>query len=170
MASNEADSPLFVMARDVPVGVRFTKVNRKVVKFESVSDLPIGLKNGVYYIPEPTDFPLFHAFIVDLDNSTMSAVLWIIQVTTSQTHGGSAKGYQTIRSIVAILKKQLGSQSRRKVGAAQSDSPSSVEVRHLLVVPAGESNNLEWSFPKGWKENCERNDRVDVYCLEVPLV
>jgi hypothetical protein len=46
--------------------------------------------------------------------------------------------------------------------------PSSVKVRHLLIVP-GESDNLEWIFPKGWNEHCERNHRVDVYCLEVPL-
>ncbi len=107
MAPNEADSPLF-MARNVSVGIRFTKVGCEIVKFESFSDLPTGLKNSVYCIPKSPDFPLFHAFIVDLDHLTMSAVLWIIQITTSQTHRDSAKGYQNIRSIVATLKKELG--------------------------------------------------------------
>ena len=101
----------------------------------------------------------------------MSAILWVIQITTSHSHGGSALGYQKIRGIIAQLKEQLGKKppKKKKTDTGQSESGPSVEVRYLLVVPKGDSNNLQWRFPKGWNRICMKNDhRGDVYCLELP--
>lgn len=161
MASDEEDSPRFVMDRTIPVTVRFPKVNRQVVAFESVADL--SMDQNIYYIPASTDFPLLDAFTMEIDLSKGSAILWVLQVTVSRSHGGSPRGYQKIRSIMAWLKQQL-----RRHG--QSDSPPCVKVSYILVVTKGESDKLEWRFPKGWNVSCVRNDhRGSVYCVEVDL-
>jgi hypothetical protein len=105
----------------------------------------------------------------------MTAVLWIIHIATSRTHVScTAKGYQNIRSIVVSLKKQL-----TEMGTAQGDSHPFVEVRHLVVLPSpgpndgyseGECGIKPFPFPKGWSENCEKNDhRGDDYCLGFAL-
>jgi hypothetical protein len=59
MTSDGADSPSFVVAWNAPVGVRFTKVKREIISFETISDMPLSLKNNKYYVPESPDFPLF---------------------------------------------------------------------------------------------------------------
>ena len=96
-------------------------------------------------------------------------------MTTSRKHGGSAKGYQKIREIIAILKDELREDRplKKKKTAAEQTAPL-VQVRYLLVVPKLEdepqSLNLQWNLPKGWSQNCSRNDHLgNVYCLEVPL-
>jgi len=100
---------------------------------------------------------LFDAFTIELDRAKKSAILWILQITTSK-HG---KGYQKIREIIAILKDELRENpplKRSKTAAGQA-APL-VLVHYLLVVPKDEpqSWNLQWNFPKGWSENCTRND------------
>jgi len=175
MASDELDSPRFVIDKEVHVGLRYAKVKRNVIKFESIADT--SLDNSTYYIPDSPTFPLLDAFTVELHPSKRSAVLWVIQITTSRSHGGSALGYQKVRSIMTKLKEMLGkppTKRKRTVNAQTASEPSvepSVEVRYVLVVSKGESNNLEWRFPKGWNKNVARDDhRGDVYCLEIPLV
>jgi hypothetical protein len=172
MASNELDSPRFVIDEEVHVGLGYAKVERKVIKFESITDLSTGLDNSTY-LPTSSTFPLLDAFTVELHPSKGSAVLWVIQITTSRSHRGSVLGYQKVRSIVAKLKKMLRKPpptTRRRIDNAQTASEPSVEVLYVLVVSKGESKNLEWRFPKGWNKNVVRNDhRGDVYCLEIPL-
>ena len=109
MKCNGADSPHFALFRDPPVpdDVRFIKVQRKVVKFKSMANLSTCLENDSYYIPIDLNFPLFDAFTIELDNGNKSAILWVLQMITSQKHRGSAKGYQNIREIIAVLKDQL---------------------------------------------------------------
>jgi len=115
----------------------------------------------------------------DIDCSDLSAILWVIQITTSHSHsgdgGGSALGYRNIRAIIAKLKEQLGEQQLREkktdLGVQSECQGPSVQVRYLLVVPKGGSRNLKWCFPKGWNdENCVGDGRRgDVYCLELPI-
>ena len=70
-------------------------------------------------------------------------------------HEGSAKGYQKIREIVKILKKELGKEVLVKGEVA---STPLVHVRYHLIVP------------KGWSQNRMQNDHCGpVYCFEVPL-
>jgi len=177
MASNNADPPLFTVLRDssFPVSddVQFPKIKREIVTFQSIADL--SMKNNVYYIPADTNFPLFDSFTIDLDHSTKSAVLWVLQITTSQLHGGSARGYLKIRNIIATLKSQLGGdpppKKTTKVAAGQISSTPHVRVCYLLVIPQGEyESRTQWDFPKGWNKNCVKHDhRGNVYCLEVPV-
>lgn len=91
----------------VPNYVQFAKVKRKLVKFQSTADLPSCLENNVYYTPKALIFPLLDAFTVYLDRSKKSAVLWVLQITMSQSPGGSVVGNRKISDIVARLKEQL---------------------------------------------------------------
>ncbi|KAF8802999.1 hypothetical protein BYT27DRAFT_7196147 [Phlegmacium glaucopus] len=177
MTSDDADPPHFTIFRDAspPVcdDVQFQKVEREIVSFESITNCS-EWKNDKYYIPVDPMFPLFDAFTIDIDYSKKSAILWIFQVTTSRLHGGSAKGYATIRNIIASLKDQLRENSlpkkTRKMSDKQTAAKPLVEVHYILVVPNGRSQ-LQWNFPKGWNMSCERNDhRGPVYCWEIPLV
>jgi len=126
----------------------------------------------MYYTPEALTFPLFDSFVVDFDYTKNSAVLWILQITSSRLHGGSKAGYREVRKIVAILKEQLSQRRPRKRGkfaAGQIPLMSTVEVRYLLVVPKGDSQDLQWQFPKGWNESVSRDDHCgNIYCLEIP--
>lgn len=182
MVSNDADPPQFAVARDpssrVPEDVRFRKVRREVVEFQSIDDLSTCFENNTYYVPKGPNFPLLDAFMVDLDRLERSAVLWILQVPKSPWHdGGLAVGYQTIRNIIASIKRQLledpsgpSPRKARKVPSRRAASDPVVHVRYLLVVPEGDSKDVAWHFPKGWNENCKIIDhRGEVYCLEIPL-
>ena len=175
MKSNGADPPHFTLVRDPPVpnNERFTKVNRKIVRLQSITNLSSCLENKSYYVPDDPNFPLFDPFTIELDRAKKSAILWVLQMTTSRMHGGSAKGYQKIREIVTILKNELREDPPlKKSKTTAGQAAPLVQVRYLLVVPKDEpqSQNLQWDFPKGWSQNVTRNDhRGKVYCLEVPL-
>ena len=180
MKSNDVDPPLFTVDRDSPVpdDVRFNKIKRKIVKFQSIAD--IYLENNTYYVPDDPIFPLFDAFTIELDlEKKKLAVLWVLQMTTSRRHGGSAMGYGKIREIIAILKDELEKDPPRKKSnkmarRQQATSTPLVQVRYLLVVPKDDpqfQKNLQWQFPKGWSQNRKKNDHGgNVYCLEFPLV
>ena len=176
MKSNDADPPQFTLDRDSPVldDVQFIKVERKIVKLQTIANLSTCLENS-YYVPADPNFPLFDAFIIELDHVTKLAILWILQMTTSRRHGGSALGYRKIREIIAILKNELRGDppvKMRKTAHEQATPTPLVQVRYLLVVPEDESElqNFQWQFPKGWDQNRTRNDhRGKVYCLKVPL-
>ncbi|CAA7259059.1 unnamed protein product [Cyclocybe aegerita] len=173
---NNSDPPQFSVDPDtcVPGDVQFAKVKREVFRFQSIDDLSGNLKNNTYYIPRDPTFPLFDAFTVDLDHSK-TAVLWILQITTSRLHGGSSLGYRKVRRIIASLKNQLREgmppAKTMKVAAGQSVATPLVKVNYLLVIPKGDDfQKVCWQFPKGWSENCRRNDhRGNVYCLKISL-
>ena len=174
MNSNGAGPPHFTMVQELtfPNDQKFIKVKRNIVRLPSITNLSSCLKDKSYYIPDDPNFPLFDAFIIELDRVKKSAILWVLQITTSRKHGGSPKIYQKIREIIAILKNELREEpplKKRKTAAGQA-TPL-VQVRYLLVIPKDEPRqNLQWDFPKGWNQNCTRNDhRGEVYCLEVPL-
>ena len=174
MNSNGADPPHFTMVQGPPIpnDQKFIKVKRNIIRLQYITNLSCYLKDESYFIPDDRNFPLFDAFTIELDRAKKSAVLWVLQITTSRKHGGSAKGYPKIREIIAILKNELREDPplKRSKTAAGQDAPL-VQVRYLLVVPKDEPRqNLQWDFPKGWNKSCTRNDhRGEVYCLEVPL-
>ena len=146
---------------DPSLDVQLAKIDRETIELESTADLSTTLANDRYYIPKDPGFPLFDSFTIDLDYSHKFAVLWVFQVTTSQSHGGSAQGYREIRSIVGTLKERLGRTGTPK---------PSVVVRYILVVPTGNNQDLQWRFPSGWNKDFNRDDhRGDVYCLEIPI-
>ena len=177
MKSNDTDPPRFILERDSPVAdnVQFIKMERKIVKLQAIANLSTcRLESNSYYVPSDPNFPLFDAFIIEFDRVTESAILWILQITTSRRHRGSALGYRKIREIIAILKNQLQkvpSAKKRKTTHDQATPTPLVQVRYLLVVPEdkSESLNFQWQFPKGWGQNRKRNNHGEVYCLSVPL-
>ena len=79
-------------------------------------------------------------------------------------------GYCKIREIIAILKNNLRAvppAKKRKTTHEQATPTPLVQVRYLLVVPEDEdeSQNFQWQFPKGQRNN----HGGEVYCLSVPL-
>lgn len=107
--NSSSDSTLMVADHSLPLphNVQFAKIARSVINFYSTTDMPPRFQNNQYYQPRSTDFPLFDAFTVEFDNLKNLAILWVLQITTSRSHGGSATGYQVIHKIVSTLKGQL---------------------------------------------------------------
>ncbi|KAF8522170.1 hypothetical protein BU17DRAFT_64501 [Hysterangium stoloniferum] len=184
MTSNGADPPEFTsdVSSPIPDNVKFAQVTRKVVIFQSTTDLPTLFQQHEYYQPATPNFPLFDAFTVDFYSSRNSAILWVLQMTVSRSHGGSAVGYQVIRKIVAALKKQLQETlptKKRKWKTTKADDKQTVseplvEVRYLLISSRAPNDPVQptkkWRFPKGWHENCKTYDhRGDAYWLEIIL-
>ena len=174
MKSNDTDSPVFSLDLNSPLpeGVQFRKVNRKTIKLQSITDLSTSLEENAYYIPNDPNFPLFDAFTIEFNHVENSAILWVLQITVSRMHKGSALGYQKIRQIIAILKDNLlPTRKKRKTNDGEAIPVPSVDVRYL-VVPSDErlDPDLRWHFPKGWSRNTMKNDHTgNVYRLGVPL-
>jgi hypothetical protein len=146
---------------------------RKTTNFKNVSDLS-ALDAEIYYLPDAANFALFDSFMVDIDYPKRSATLWIFQVTKSQLHRGSAKGYLHVRKLILILKNQLTEEEppfkTTKVTSKQSPSEPVVNVCYVIVVlkVEGGLENWAWQLPAGWDERCTYNDhRGNVYCLEI---
>jgi hypothetical protein len=85
-------------------------------------------------------------------------------------------GNQEFFDVVARLKEQLledpPPEKVTKVAASQTAPGTHVQVRCLLVVPEGESQNMQWHFPKGRSENWKGDDHrsnVPASCLKIPL-
>ena len=170
MSYEDTDQPTVKIASDeVPLDVRFAQVVRIIHRYD---DLPENLETKAYYWPLAKNNPLFDAFTVEFKGS--SAVLWIIQIMMSRSHGGSGAGYRNIRNIIAKLKDQLRHKPppKRALKTAEgSVAAPSVEVRYLIVVPKGGKAGLEWKFPNGWCSLCTKHDHCGkTYCLELPLM
>lgn len=169
MSYEDTDQPTAKIAGPAPADVRFSKIKRPIRRFH---DFPSRLVSGVYYWSYATYYPFFDAFTVEIKDN--AAVLWILQITTSHEQGDSGAGYWNVRDIINRLKTQMHDETprakaRKTVSRGDASAPS-VEVRYLLVVPKGGDEGLEWTYPKGWKDCCQRNDhRGKVYCLELPL-
>ena len=177
--SNETSSkelpPKFVVPAEASPDneVKLDQGTREIINFKYVSKLS-ALDDKKYYIPDAINFALSDSFMVDIDYPRRLATLWIFQVTKSQLHRGSAKGYLYVRTLISILKNQLKEKQppskTAKVTSEQTPSKPVVNVRYVLVVPKGEPGNWEWQFPAGWDEACKINDhRGDVYCLDLSL-
>ena len=88
-ATIPSNEPKFVVNLEAsPDNVKLDQHTREIVNFESVSTLSV-LDETKYYIPDASNFALFDSFMVDIESSTKSAILWIMQMTKSQLHRGS---------------------------------------------------------------------------------
>ena len=156
----------------------FPKHSREQVKFLK-RRLPEQLTNGQYYIPSEPNFPLIDSFLVDLDFTTNSAHLWVLQMTTSENHNGSKQGYVEIRKIIGIIgelfKKQDSDQAppAKKLkgpGGKQigSEGKPLIHIHYVLVCPDSQVQpGLEWQLPGGWNEGTAHADhRGDGYLLK----
>ena len=174
MVSNESKASIkFVVPLRASL-VQLDQGTRKTFNFKCVSDLELNDK--MYYLPDATNFPLIDSFMVDIDHPKRSATLWIFQVTKSQLHRGSAKGYVHVRKLISILKNQMREKQppskSAKVTSGQSPAQPVVNVNYVLVVMKveGGPGNWEWQFPAGWDKGRAYNDHQGpVYCLEISL-
>jgi len=92
MTSDKTVPPTFITDKNVPVDIPFPAVKRNIVVFDFSTDVSNDLKHRTYSIPSKADFPFLDAFTVDISYSNMSAILRVIQITTSRSYGGSALG------------------------------------------------------------------------------
>jgi hypothetical protein len=103
-------NPKFVFQPDGKTIVGFPKVKRHKIFFNQAKIHELPFDNDAYYIPNATNHPFFDSFIVHLDFDARSARLWLLQMTTSDLHRGSSKGYVVIRSIIKQILNLLTNQ------------------------------------------------------------
>ena len=119
----------------------------------------VTLDNDKYYIPTAANNPLFDSFTIDSDPSLDNVMISIFQVTISETHRGSAKGYPHIRKIMDHVRGLL----------KEKKCKATVKVGYFLVCPDDRSRR-EWQMPVGWEKSAKVNDhRGDCFCLLVPV-
>jgi hypothetical protein len=92
-----------------------------------------------FWIPMAPNNPPFDAFVIEFNQNV--AVVWIIQMTLSETHGGSEQGYQMIRLIKTKVQEAMETihtkqQKRRKA--------NNVKLNYVLVSP----DPGQWKLPK----------------------
>lgn len=161
----------------------FSKIKRVRVLFHPQrlsNDLASQNCNTAYYIPNTPNHPLFDSFVVNLDFNAGSGELWLLQMTTSDVHKGSAKGYLVVRQIIRRIQEILIVQMRQDPDDAQPakkqrKEPPVVKVHYVLVRSTGqlvqeEPTLSKWVLPNGWHINTQQVDhRGDGYLLEFPL-
>ena len=138
---------------------------RDVVDVDLPSDLsPVTLSEDRYYIPIEPNNPLFDSFTIDYYPDHRTVVLSVFQMTTSQKHGESGKGYSYIQRIMGHISELLGGKG----------SNTTVKATYFLVCPSGKSEN-HWTMPLGWQTKItgnygtEKNAHVgDVFCIRFP--
>ena len=142
--------------------------------------MPVDFKNKLsnlilngneYYTPIATNNPLFDSFTIDREENTVT--ISIFQITISQKHGGSSKGYGRIQEIIARVRKLVkeanlkatvkNASSTTKV--KKSGSKTEVKVKYFLVCPESELEH-QWEMPDGWKKT--KNYHGEVFCVRIP--
>jgi hypothetical protein len=92
----------------------------------------VVLGRNKYYTPTSSTHPLFDPFIVDPINP-QTAVISVLQITTSPRHGGSARGYLYIRKLTIHVRKLLEQLSKlglpKKKGSKQKAPPSVLQSK-----------------------------------------
>ena len=125
------------------------------VDFRS-KDLNVTLENNKYYKSKAANNPLFGSFIVHHDPNN-AVTISVFQMTISQAHGGSNKGYENIRRIMGHIKVLL-----RGLKGYNTD----VKVQYFLVCPDDEPRR--WSMAADWYDkDLENNHRGDAFCVRV---
>ena len=117
----------------------------------------LTLDGDKYYKPTTTNNPLFDSFTIDWEKNTVT--ISIFQITTSQNHGGSPKGYLRIQKIIARVRELL------KVKKA--NSKTKVGVRYFLVCPRSKRQH-QWKMPDGWGRT--ENYHGKVFCVRIPTL
>ena len=129
---------------------------RDVVLVDFASGLDnVTLDDNKYYVPTGASNPLFDSFTINQDQGT--AVICIFRITISPEHEGSARGYLSIRKIMAHVHKLL---KPRK---------PNFKIAYILVCPEGISQH-KWHMPVGWNEGTRfYNHQGNAYCLRIPV-
>ena len=164
------------------------KVNRRRVYLdaESIATQLSELKDDEYYVFNPSAFPFIDSFIVSLNSGakTPSADLWLLQMAMSASHGGSPRGYATIRTIVSILRKQLD-EAHAQRDDSDSEPPAKrhkpapkrrrktgrkAQIRVHYVLVGEKVETRRWTLPAGWDAGTiQGGHRGDGYVLEIDI-
>ena len=141
----------------IPAPVPLSVDAKKIVEVDLNLPGPpedVTLDEGRYYVPTASNDPLFDSFMVHRSKNTI--IISIIQITVSKTHGGSGKGYSSIRKIVKHVKN-----------LAETDVP--IKVVFVLACPK-DGEEYEWKMPDEWdKETSDNDHRGPAFCLRVPV-
>jgi len=114
--------------------------------------------NDQYYIPTPTNNPLFDSFTIDIDADKRTAMISVFSITISPRHGGSSEAYLLIRNIMRHVRKLL---------ELPNFGPR-IEVSYFLVCP-DDGSQYQWNMPADWNKNTTANDhRGKAYCIRIP--
>ncbi|KIJ34813.1 hypothetical protein M422DRAFT_34915 [Sphaerobolus stellatus SS14] len=136
-----------------------------------------GLTDNAYYVPERLNVPLFDSFLVERrapETTDMELILWVFQISTSPTHGGSREGYVSIRRIIKSLKSSFGTIEVKdgdgKIIKMQKREIK-ITVNYVYVTPKEEGHTqYQWRCPGGWNKHARLHDhRGDFYCLRMPI-
>jgi len=168
MVSNRCHPPLFStdpsslpstpgtsLLSPAPLHAR-TRAVRLVNFTHESSNVMLGnvtLENDIYYVPITANNPLFDSFTIDHNLDRGTVVIYFFQITTSSTHGGSAKGYPNIRKIMARVHGLLN----------EKDLNATVKVAYFLVCPDDRSKR-QWQMPVGWGDGVAG----DAFCICIP--
>ncbi|KIJ55363.1 hypothetical protein M422DRAFT_151745, partial [Sphaerobolus stellatus SS14] len=130
-----------------------------------------GLTDNAYYVPERLNVPLFDSFLVERrapETTDMELILWVFQISTSPTHGGSREGYVSIRRIIRSLKSSFGT---IEVKDGDGKREIKITVNYVYVTPREEGHTqYQWRCPGGWNKHARLHDhRGDFYCLRMPI-
>ena len=138
-------------SRPPPAPLRaYNRVHTQVDFKNTLSNLTLDGKN--YYKPNTTNNPLFDSFTIDCDCEKRAAMISIFQITISEDHRGSSKGYDHIKAIMGRVRELLG-----------AGKPATIKVTYFLVCPESEKRH-RWQMPGGWKKDISG----DVFCVRVP--
>jgi len=156
MTSNRRCPPVFstpsvsIPDKSLPYLAPRARISMEVNLTHDLSS--VTLDKDRYYVPTAVDNPLFDSFTIDPDQRPVE--ISIFQITTSSKHGGSSKGYDTIREIRAHVCELL-EKAGLKVG---------IKVAYYLVCP--EHGQYEWRMPVGWGKTSKH--RGEAFSIRVP--
>jgi hypothetical protein len=148
----DGTNPKFVFQPDAEKILGFPRVKRHKIFFNQAKIHELQLDNDAYYIPNATNHPFFDSFIVHLDFDTPSASLWLLQMTTSDLHRGSSKGYAVIRSIIKqilnLLINQPPAAKKQKLATKKGKEKAEEAEEPKLAIDKGKKKAEEAEEPK----------------------
>lgn len=118
----------------------------------------VTLDENKFYSPSSFNRPLFDSFIVHMEGDV--PVISVFQITMSERHEGSAKGYPHLINLIAHVQELFSS-----VRPGRGRKPD-VKVEYFLVCPRGRNERHLWQMPKGWAQPVSG----DVSCILVPFI
>jgi len=156
--STDPPAPGTLPSPPAPLRASTRAVTRVDFAIFDFSDVTLG--GDKYYIPTAANNHLFDSFTIDLEVGRHTVVISIFQITSSETHAGSGKGYFDIRKIMTHVRGLLKEQGRK----------ATIEVAYFLVCP-NDGSKHEWKMPTGWSEAAKKNNhRGHAFCIRVPAL
>jgi hypothetical protein len=117
----------------------------------------VTLEENILYLPRSPNNPLFDSCTIDIIQDT--AIISVFQITISEVHGGSPKGYPNIRRIMTRVRRLIKTKA----------DVTKVKVAYFLI-GCSDRPHFQWDMPDGWTEGVITNNHCgDVFCVKVPI-